>query len=84
MAQSKQIPSDLQKPLRTNPDDARIQRLYFLKKLHKTPHAVRFIVSASGGLTEVISAFLDQILSPYIKHCPRVISNSLEVIQNHE
>ena len=81
MAKTKEISQDLYQTLRLNPEVVKIQRLYFLRKLHKTPHAIRPIVSATGGPTEVISAYMDRILSPYIQRCHHVIKSSTEVIR---
>ena len=44
----------------------RTQQLYFLKKIHKNPIAVRPIVSGCGGPTEKISQFVDLHLQPYV------------------
>ncbi len=44
----------------------RTQQLYFLKKIHKNPIAVRPIVSGCGGPTEKISQFLDYHLQPQV------------------
>ena len=80
MAKRKEISQDLYQSLRLNPDEVKIQRLYFLRKLHKRPHAIRPIVSATGRPTEITSAYMDQILSPYMRRCHRVIDNSIQVI----
>ena len=62
-------------------DKVRTQRMYFLKKLHKTPHGIRPIVSGCSGPTERVSSFLDHIIKPlvptilsYIKDSPHLIS----------
>ena len=68
------------KMLRRNPDQVRTQLIYFLRKVHKSPHGLRPIVSGTNGPTETISAFLDNILSPYIVQCKYVVKNSTEII----
>ena len=49
----------------------RTQQLYFLKKIHKNPIAVRPIVSGCGGPTENISQLVDLHLKP---HVPKIKS----------
>ena len=73
--------SDLQySSLRKNPDDVRSQLLYFIRKVHKSPHQIRPIVSGIEGPTEALSALVDNILLPYVQECSHVIKNSTEVI----
>ena len=67
--------------LRRNPDEVRIQQIYFLRKIHKHPHEIRPIVSGIRGPTEFVSAFVDQILKPYLSSCPHVVSCSIDVVQ---
>ena len=50
----------------------RIQQLYFLKKIHKNPIAVRPIVSGCGGPTEKVSQLVDLQLQPFV---PKINSN---------
>ena len=50
----------------------RTQQLYFLKKIHKNPIAVRPIVSGCGGPTENISQLVDLHLKP---HVPKIKSH---------
>ena len=66
--------------MRQNPDTVRTQLIYFLRKIHKTPHGLRPIVSGTNGPTETISAFLDNILTPYVMQCKFVAKNSTEII----
>ena len=66
--------------LRQNPDEVRTQLIYFLRKIHKDPHGLRPIVSGTNGPTETISAFLDNILSPYVLRCKYVAKSSTEII----
>ena len=49
----------------------RTQQLYFLKKIHKNPIAVRPIVSGCGGPTEKISQLIDLHLK---QHVPKIRS----------
>lgn len=51
--------------LETDPPP-RTQQLYFLKKIHKNPIAVRPIVSGCGGPTERISQLIDLHLKPHV------------------
>ena len=53
--------------LETEPP-SRTQQLYFLKKIHKNPIAVRPIVSGCGGPTENISQLVDLHLKPHIPY----------------
>ena len=46
---------------------ARIGRLYFLKKVHKIPYSIRPIVSSCGSVTENISEFVDYCLQGQVK-----------------
>ena len=63
----------LQLPVRT-------QLLYFLKKLHKTPHAVRPIVSGCGSPTEKLSAFIEHYLKPLVPKTDSYIRDSKSLI----
>ncbi len=49
-----------------DPESTRTQQLYFLKKIHKTPHGIRPIVSGSSGPTEKLSSFVDYFLQPLV------------------
>ena len=60
------------------------QRLYFLRKVHKSPHKLRPIVSASAGPTENISAHLVRLLGPHQEDIPSLVRNSLQVVNHLE
>lgn len=60
---------------------ARTQRLYFLPKLHKTPLAVRPIVSCCSGPTETVSAFLDHFLQPMAWAVSSYVANSTDFLR---
>ena len=62
------------------PEKVRTQRMYFLKKLHKTPHGIRPIVSGCSGPTERVSAFLDYIIKPLVPTTPSYIKDSSHII----
>ena len=74
------ISEDIYHTLRRNPDTTRQQLLYFLRKVHKVPHEIRPIVSGTCGPTENISAFVDEILGPYLNCCRHVVANTTQVI----
>ncbi len=59
----------------------RTQQLYFLKKIHKTPIAVRPIVSGCGGPTERISEFIDIHLQPLVSTVDSYIKDSGHIIR---
>ena len=61
-------------------DRVRTQRMYFLKKLHKTPHGIRPIVSGCSGPTERVSSFLDHIIKPLVPTTPSYIKDSPHLI----
>ena len=54
--------------------------MYFLKKLHKTPHGIRPIVSGCSGHTERVSSFLDHIIKPLVPTMPSYIKDSPHLI----
>ena len=58
----------------------RTQRMYFLKKLHKTPHGIRPIVSGCSEPTEHVSSFLDHIIKPLVPTMPSYIKDSPHLI----
>ena len=62
------------------PTDVRTQQIYFLKKLHKTPHSVRPIVSGTAGPTERLSSFMDYFLQPLVENTPSYIKDSSTII----
>ena len=61
-------------------EKVRTQRMYFLKKLHKTPHGIRPIVSSCSGPTERVSAFIDHIIKPLVPNTPSYIKDSPHLI----
>ncbi len=58
----------------------RTQQLYFLKKIHKNPIAVRPIVSGCGGPTEKISQLVDLHLQPHVKKIDSYIKDTNHII----
>ena len=60
---------------------ARIGRLYFLKKVHKIPYGIRPIVSSCGSVTENISEFVDYCLQGQVKKLTSYIGDSTDFIQ---
>ena len=62
------------------PQKARLARLYFLKKIHKSPMGIRPIVSSCGSPTENISQFVDYWLQPIMKKLPSFIKDTTEFI----
>ena len=58
----------------------RTQQLYFLKKIHKNPIAVRPIVSGCGGPTERISQLVDLHLKPFVPKIESYIRDSGHLI----
>ncbi len=84
LKQLEELPQDLYLALRKNPEEIRTQKIYFLRKVHKSPHDIRPIVSGVGGPTEFISGFVDVILRPYIQYCPHIAQDSAEVIRTLE
>ena len=62
------------------PLKARLARLYFLKKLHKTPMGIHPIVSSCESPTENISQFIDYWLQPIMKGNPSYLKDTTELI----
>ena len=62
----------------------RTQQLYFLKKIHKNPIAVRPRVSGCGGPTEKISQFVDLQLQPFVPEIKSYIKDSGHMINTIE
>jgi len=58
----------------------RTQQLYFLKKIHKNPIAVRPIVSGCGGPTEKLSQLVDLHLQPFVPQIKSYIRDSTHLI----
>ncbi len=65
-------------------DNVRTQNIYFLKKLHKTPHALRPIVSGCGGPTENLSHFMDHFLKPLVVKKNSYLKDSMQLIRTLE
>ena len=59
---------------------ARPARLYFLKKIHKTPMGIRPIMSSCDCRTENISQFLDYWLQPIMKNLPSYLKDTSQLI----
>ena len=62
------------------PKKARLARLYFLKKIHKSPMGVRPIVSSCESPTENISQFIDYWLQPIMKALPSFLKDTTQLI----
>ena len=62
------------------PKRARLARLYFLKKIHKSPMGVRPIVSSCESPTENISQFMDYWLQPIMKALPSFLKDTTQLI----
>ena len=62
------------------PKKARPARLYFLKKIHKTPMGIRPIVSSCDCPTENISQFLDYWLQPIMRNLPSFLKDTSQLI----
>lgn len=58
----------------------RTQQMYFLKKIHKSPTAVRPIVSGCQGATEGISKLVDMILQPFVPEVSSYIRDTGHII----
>ncbi len=61
-------------------DTVRTQRMYFLRKVHKTPHQLRPIVSCCGGPTQKLSQLTNDLLRDYLHGVPSLVSSSTQVI----
>lgn len=62
------------------PKRARLARLYFLKKIHKSPMGIRPIVSSCESPTENISQFIDYWLQPIMKALPSFLRDTTQLI----
>jgi len=64
------------------PENAKLARLYFLKKkkIHKSPPGIRPIVSSCGSPTEHISEFVDYWLQPHMQSLPSFIKDTTQLI----
>ncbi len=59
----------------------RTQQIYFLKKIHKNPIAVRPIVSGCGRPTEKIPYFVDHHLQLFVPKIDSYLRDSKHLIQ---
>ena len=59
----------------------RTQQLYFLKKIHKNPIAVRPIVSGCSGPTEKILQLIDMQLQPFVPKIKSYIKDTGDFIK---
>ena len=57
----------------------RTQFVYFLRKIHKTPHQIRPIVSGINGATCNISSFLDFFLKPLLPTIPSYLKDTAQL-----
>ena len=64
-----------------HPDMIRINRLYLLPKIHKSPLSWREICSSPGWITFLISMFIDPILQSLLKQVPTYIQDSAAFIR---
>ena len=55
--------------------------IYFLPKIHKPNNPGRPIVSACSCPTELISSYLDRIMTPIVKSLPSYIKDSTHALQ---
>ena len=55
-------------------------RLYFLKKIHKSPMGIQPIVSSCESPTENLSQFIDHWLQPLMKALPSYIKDTTQLI----
>jgi len=63
------------------PKNARLARLYFLKKTHKCPMGVRPIVSSCDSPTENISQYIDHWFQPIMKELPSYLKDTNQLIR---
>jgi len=61
--------------------ESRTALLYFLTKTHKSPMALRPIVSQVGSATVNMATFLDQYLQPMIRELPAYLKDSTQFIR---
>ncbi len=64
----------------TDMDCLRSQRLYFLRRVHRTPHQLRPIVSCCSGPTQKLSKLANRLLAEYLEYIPSLVNNSSQVI----
>ena len=70
--------------LKLDEDKVRTQRMYFLKKIHKTPMGIRPIVSGCSGPTERISRVVDLVLKKSLDEIPSYIRDTKDFINTIE
>lgn len=63
-------------------DPVRTQQLYFLKKLHKTPHSERPIVSGCSSPSENISKYIDYLLQSLMATIPTYLKNMYQLTED--
>ena len=66
------------------PEEHRTNQMYFLLKLHKTPHAIRPICSCVNSITSNISRFLDHWMKQAVVLLPSYISDTTHFIKTIE
>lgn len=57
------------------------QFMYFLRKIHQTPHQIRPIVSKINGPTCNISSFLDHFFKPLLSEIPSYLKDTKHLTQ---
>ncbi len=65
----------------TDLKDVRAQRLYWLRKVHKTPHKLRPIVSCCSGPTQKLSQLCNNLLKEFLGSVQSLVTSSGEVIR---
>ncbi len=65
----------------TDLTEVRPQRLYWLRKVHKSPHQLRPIVSCSSGPTQKLSQLCNSYLRDYLQNVPSLVTYSTEVVR---
>ena len=84
MKDTKHITKHLYLKLRKNPDTTKTQHIYFLRKIHKSPHEIRPIVSACNGPTENISAWIDYTLKQLLDTIPSLVTDTIDLVNRVE
>ena len=64
----------------TPKNPVKTQAVYFLRKIHKTPHQIRPIVSGINGPTCNISAFLDYFFKPLLPSIPSYLKDTNQLL----
>ncbi len=65
----------------TNLTEVRPQRLYWLRKVHKSPNQLRPIVSCCSGPTQKLSQLCNSYLRDYLQNVPSLDTSSTEVVR---